>query len=135
MNGQMKAILLVLAGAAIVVAAAVALVPVRASVPNNPSYHCGAPVRRLQAATRQRWNRDSYLTKLGNPAIPNRRLPNHVCRRKARVRLLTAAGLGGSGIVLAALAIFVVPARPSVPERGEGPPPANGDEGVTPEGG
>ena len=124
-----------LAGAGLVVAAAVAVVPVRASVPNNPSYHCGAPVRRLQAATRKRWDRDSYLTKLGNAAIPNRRLPNHVCRRKARVRLVTAMGLGGAGIVLAALATFVVSGRPTVPRQGEGTPPASGDEGGTPEGG
>ena len=131
----MKAIFLVLAGAALGAAAAVALVPVSASVPNNPSYHCGAPVRRLQAATRQRWDRDSYLTKLGNGAIPNRRLPNHVCRRKARVRLGAAVGLGGVGVVLAVIATFVVPRRPSVRSQGEGPPTGTGDVAAPPEGG
>ena len=131
----MKAIFLVLAAAALVAAAAVALVPVSASVPNNPSYHCGAPVRRLQAATRHRWDRDSYLTKLGNGAIPNRRLPNHVCRRKARVRLGAAVGLGGVGVVLAVIATFVVPRRPSVRSQGEGPPPPTGDVAAPPDGG
>src|SRR5438309_11384935 len=111
MNGQMKAILLVLAGAAIVVAAAVAVVPVRAAVPNNPSYHCGSPVRRLQAATRHRWDRASYLTKLGNGSIPDRRLPNRVCRRKGRRRLIVAVGLGGGGVVLAGVAAVGLPRR------------------------
>src|SRR5207245_11024735 len=109
MTLSVKAMLLLVAAVALVAAAAVAVVPVRAAVPNNPSYHCGSPVRRLQAATRHRWDRDSYLTKLGNGSIPDRRLPNRVCRRKGRRRLIVAVGLGGVGVVLAGVAVFALP--------------------------
>ena len=133
----MKTILLLFAGIALVAAAAVALVPFNASVPNNPSYHCGSPVRRLQAATRQRWDRDSYLTKLGNGSIPNDRLPNRVCRRKGRRRLVVAVGLGGVGVVLAGVAVFLVPGRrrvgrPGGASPGEGPPVSTGDVAGSP---
>jgi hypothetical protein len=130
MKLSVKAILLLFAAVALVAAAAVALVPFRVTVPNNPSYHCGSPVRRLQAATRQRWDRDSYLTKLGNGSIPNDRLPNRVCRRNGRRRLIVAVGLGGVGVVLAGAAAFAVPRRPRVGASGDGPPP--GDAAATP---
>jgi len=123
MKLSVKAMLLLVAAVALVAAAAVAVVPVRAAVPNNPSYHCGSPVRRLQAATRQRWDRDSYLTKLGNGSIPDRRLPNRVCRRKGRRRLIVAVGLGGVGVVLAGVAAFALPRRERVAASGGGSSP------------
>jgi hypothetical protein len=117
--------LLLFAAVALVAAAAVALVPVRAAVPNNPSYRCGSPVRRLQAETRQRWDRDSYLTKLGNGSIPNDRLPNRVCRRQGRRRLIAAVGLGGVGVVLAGAAVFAVPRRPRIGASGAAQAPGD----------
>ncbi|MDQ6696516.1 MAG: acyltransferase family protein [Actinomycetota bacterium] len=96
-----RAVILGVAGAALLAAAVLALLPVKVTVDNDATYACGSPVpSTLSPGAKARWGKDTLLEVAAHPGSAHTRLPVDVCDHATAGRLHWAALIGGLGSLL-----------------------------------
>lgn len=97
---SLRAVILGVAGAALLATVVLAVLPVSAGV-DNGSYSCGSPLpSRLAPGAKTHWGKDTLLAVAAHPGATHKRLPIDVCDRATSNRLRWAAFVGGLGSLL-----------------------------------